>query len=412
LEAVGVPEALVTPVLAPLAPEPLVGPLPTSSLFPPPLLLPPVPVVTEEPQAGSAAAKQTPRLASKTNLMVRSVAHERPAGSQARSALGKGASVGQSFPAMHVTIVGAGALGRLYGVRLAAAGAQVAFVVRPARLGETTPFVIEQVNQQKRRDEIASPTRVGEVPSHTDAVLVTVRFDQIDGALAAALRNAPTRAPVVALTPMLVAQHAALTSALGRPATAGMPGVSGYLDERDVVRYWIVSVAATLLDDPGADDATTRAALDGLARVLTGAGIPTRLERDVGTHNAATTVAFFPLIAAIDAGGGVDGVLADKPLLSTVFDAAKESDALARRIGKVASWAGMLTTFVGPFTLKPGIGLARRLFPESVRFVEAHFGEKLHGQHVAMGEAILDVAAQGGVEMPALTKLLSRLRSS
>ena len=37
----------------------------------------------------------------------------------------------------------------------------------------------------------------------------------------------------------------------------------------------------------------------------------------------------------------------------------------------------MLTKFVGPYTLKPGVALGRRLFPEVMRFAEVHFGEKL-----------------------------------
>ena len=311
---------------------------------------------------------------------------------------------------MHVTIVGAGALGRVYGLRLVAAGNHVSFVLRPERVGETTPFTIEQVNGPKRRDELADVTRVAEVPPHADAVLIIVRFDQIDGALAGVLRGAPARAPLVALTPLLPEQHQELESAVGRPITPGMPGITGYLDERDVVRYWVVSVAATLLDDPGDANASARAAVETLAKTLTAAGTAARLERNVASHNAATTVAFFPLIAAIDIGGGVDGVLGDKQLLSTVLEADKECSALARRMGKVASWAGMLTKFVGPFTIKPGVGLARRLFPEAVHFVEMHFGRKLHAQHLAMGQAIVRIGATEGVQMPALQRLMARLR--
>ena len=47
---------------------------------------------------------------------------------------------------MFVAVVGAGALGRIYGLRLATAGRdhRVAFVVRPRRLHERGPFVIEE----------------------------------------------------------------------------------------------------------------------------------------------------------------------------------------------------------------------------------------------------------------------------
>ena len=311
-----------------------------------------------------------------------------------------------------MTIVGAGALGRVYGVRLSASGEQVSFVVRPARLEETSPFVIEQVNGGKRRDVIERPERVAEVPRGTSAILLAVRFDQLAGPdpVVDRLRAAPP-VPIVALTPLLPRQRAELEASLGRRVVPGMPSVSGYFDERSVVRYWLTKVASTLLDDPPGSDGAVHAAVEEVARRLARAGISAHLERDVAALNVGTTTSFFPLIAAIDLGGGVDGVLADKELLGTVLDAAKESAALGQKIGKVASWAHLLTRFVGPFTLKPGVAMARSLAPETVRFVDTHFGPKLHAQHLAMGETILALGKDQGLPMPALGKLMDALRA-
>lgn len=314
---------------------------------------------------------------------------------------------------MHVTIVGAGALGRIYGVRLAAQGEQVSFVVRASRVDETSPFVIERASADKRRDLIEHPHRVAEVPRATSAVLVAVRFDQLDegGTLASILRAAPP-VPIVILTPLLPRQRAELEQKVGRSVTPGMPSASGYIDDREVVRYWIPRVASTLIEEPekGKDDASSRAALEELARRIDRAGIGAHLARDVMSLNVATTTAFFPLVAAIDAGDGIEGVLADKELFATVIDAAKESDALAHKLGKVASWAGLLTRFVGPYTLKPGVTLAKSLAPEAVKFVDAHFGPKLHAQHLAMGESILALGRGHGTPMPALSRLMEILR--
>ncbi len=301
---------------------------------------------------------------------------------------------------MHVTILGAGALGRVYGLKLRAHGAQVVFVVRPGREADESPFIIEQVNGAKRRDELDRPKLVASVPPHTDFVLVSVRSDQLDGI--APLVAAAPKAVVVVLTPMIPEPPPALE----RRLVAGMPGVVGYLDEREVVRYWTTSVASTLLDEGG--DEIQRGAVEELARRLTKCGLNTRLAKDVWRESRATTIAFFPLIAAIDVGRGVDGALADKELLAVVLDASKECDALARKVGPVASWAGLLTRFVGPFTLKPGVALAKRVAPEPTRFVEVHFGEKLHAQHVAMGDAILKLA---DAPMPGLEELMNRVRA-
>jgi hypothetical protein len=272
---------------------------------------------------------------------------------------------------MHVIVFGAGALGRVYGTRLAATGVQVSFVVRPSRLAETYSFVVEQVNGDKRRDVIERPARIEAIPKDATLVLLAVRFDQIDricsdpdDELALALRKGPS-VPVVVLTPVLPPQHAALDRAIGRKIVSAMPGVVGYIDDvddRGVVRYWSTSIASTLLDDGAAGPvhSLSRDALEVLARRLTNDGLPTRFERDVAPLNAASTVSLYPFIAAIDAGGGIDGVLGDKDLFETALAAAKECDTLAKKLGKVAPWAHVLTRFVGPYSIKPGVALARR----------------------------------------------------
>ncbi len=114
---------------------------------------------------------------------------------------------------MHVTLLGAGALGRIYGLRLLAASDEVAFVVRPARAMETSPFVIEQVNGGQRRDVAEQPRRVTAVPAETRVVLLPIRFDQIALNETAALLRAAPSVPIVVLTPLLPRQQAALEAA-------------------------------------------------------------------------------------------------------------------------------------------------------------------------------------------------------
>lgn len=102
-------------------------------------------------------------------------------------------------------------------------------------------------------------------------------------------------------------------------------------------------------------------------------------------------------------------MLGDKDLVHAVIESVKDCEALAKKVGRVASWAQILSRFIGPFTLKPGIALARRISPESVRFVEAHFGPKLGLQHAVVGAAILQMGQELGVPMNELQKLLGRM---
>lgn len=310
---------------------------------------------------------------------------------------------------MRIAIVGAGALGRAYGVRLALAGEHVRFVVRPSRAAAPEPFVIEQVNGDRERNVLDHPDLVTSIPQDSDLVLLTVHLDQIvetapakDGTPVAELLAAAPRVPVVSLTPLFPRQIAALEAAAKKVVLPGMPGVTGYIDERGVLRYWVPQYAMTFFDMRG-----ERTAVEELARTLTRIQIPTQLERDVGSLNAATTIAFFPFTAALGIGGSVDGVLGNKELVNAVVEAAKECEALAKKVGRVASWAVLLGRFIGPFTLKPGVLLARRIAPEAVRFVEAHFGPKLARQHAVVGEAILDFGRQRGLAMPELSRLLA-----
>jgi 2-dehydropantoate 2-reductase len=80
-------------------------------------------------------------------------------------------------------------------------------------------------------------------------------------------------------------------------------------------------------------------------------------------------------------------------------------------VGKAEPWATMLLRFVGPLTLKVGVGVARSRAEEAVRYVEHHFGRKLHSQNVAMATRIVELAREKGTRRVALEQLLERLRA-
>jgi 2-dehydropantoate 2-reductase len=310
---------------------------------------------------------------------------------------------------VQLAVVGAGALGRIYGVRLACAGREhrVCFVVRPRRLGERAPFVLEEASGWQRRDVLAA-ARVAAPPADTDAVLLAVRCEQVDAALAEALAAVPASAPIVTLTPLFPREHEALERALARPVTSAMPGVNGYADERGFVRYWVLP-QPTLVDDPG-DGAPWRPALAALCDALEGAGLPARLRGGVAALDAGSTTVLYPYIAAVGVAGSVRALAADRELCRLTARAGDECHALARHVGQVAAWASALHHTFAPRWLGAGVALAGALFPEQLRFVDAHFGPKLLAQHLAMGESVRALAADHGVAAPALSELVARLQ--
>jgi hypothetical protein len=135
------------------------------------------------------------------------------------------------------------------------------------------------------------------------------------------------------------------------------------------------------------------------------------VEADVLARNVATTVSFIPLAMALDAAGSIDALLGDDPLLRLALEAADEGRDLGHVIGKAEAWASTLLRFVGHFTLKVGIGLARSRAPEACSYVEQHFGRKLHAQNVLMAKRIVELAQQKNVPHVALDQLLSRLQT-
>ncbi len=309
---------------------------------------------------------------------------------------------------MHVAIVGAGALGRVYGVRLALrAGCGVTLVVRAERAADTRPIRIIRIDGDRAEDTWEGPVRSVRVPDDADVVLVAVRMEQLDASLSDLVDAGPD-VPVVVLTPMMPADFARLARRHEGRIFAAMPNVVSYVNEDGACRYWLPRVAETLIDEPK----PANAAILGLVKELSAAGIAARLELRVHETNPATTVAFIPLAMAIDAAGGIDALLADTDLRDLAFRAVREGLGLSRRIGRAAAWAGVVARFSGPTTLRLGIALAKSRSPEAFAYVEAHFGRKLHAQNLVMATAIVDLAREKQTPHAALDALLTRLRES
>jgi ketopantoate reductase len=302
---------------------------------------------------------------------------------------------------MHVAIVGAGALGTVYGARLARfGGCDVSIVARAPG-----PAAVARLERVDDGDVLVwqMPARVDRAPPQADVVLACVRYEHLD---ALPPRVEGGRAPVVVMTPMMLQDHARLSAALPGRVRAGMPSVVSYQNDAQAIRYWLPRMATTLIEASVTDDAEVE-----LVRRLERAEIGARAQEDVLARNVATTVSFIPIAMALDVAGSIDGVLQDDTLLALALEAADEGRELGRAVGKAEAWASMLLRFVGPFTLKVSVGVARSRAEEAVRYVERHFGRKLHPQNVAMAGRIVEMAKDKGTRHAALEVLLQRLRA-
>ena len=300
---------------------------------------------------------------------------------------------------MRVDIVGAGALGSVYGARLARAGSDVHVVARRARPAEV--IRLERVDGRDDPITWAAPERTERVSSAADVVLVCVRYEDLDAA-GAALSGAA--APVVVMTPMMPQDHARLSAIAPGRVVPAMPSVVSYRNDAGVIRYWLPRSATTLIEKrtPAGAEAT-------IATEIERAGIRSKLVTGVLARNVATTVAFVPLAMAIDVAGGIDAVLADDRLLTLALAACEEGRALGRTVGQAEAWATVVLRFAGPRLLRASVGLARRRVPEAYSYVDRHFGRKLHAQNLAMGARIVELAREHGTRASAIAELLGRL---
>jgi ketopantoate reductase len=305
---------------------------------------------------------------------------------------------------MRVAIVGAGALGSVYGARLACLGGCEVEVVTGSAPRAVAGGVIRLERVDGGRDdalEWSPPAAAVRAPDGVDVVLVCVRYEQLDTVRASACDGG---APVVVLTPMMPRDQAMLSADLPGRVTPAMPGVVAYRNGVGTFRYWLPRSAATWIEARSPAGAEVE-----LGRRLERAGIRTRIEPGVLARNVATTVSFLPFALALDVAGGVDAVLADAPLLALTLRAVDEGRALGRSLGKPEAWASMILAFARPFLLKTGVAMARSRAPEALRYAEEHFGRKLHAQNVAMGARVVELAKERAMRCQAFEELLDRL---
>lgn len=309
---------------------------------------------------------------------------------------------------MKVSVIGVGALGSVYGVRLSRV-AEVGFVVRSLDRAPKS-IRLEHVTHHETTS-LDAPTASTTIPFDADAVLVAVRVDQLDEHLWNKLaRETSPDCIVVVLAPLLPHRYQHARDILGDRLVAAMPGVIAYLPTpgEHRVRYWTPRPAPTQLEDRPEGD-PRRARIHALAAAMREAGIPAECSMKVRGTNAATTIAFFPMLTGIAAGGGsIDRMLADDSVMKLGFAAAKETRAIAKSLGDLPPWASLFFNFVGPFTARAGIKLGKSKAPEAFTFLEEHFGHKLVEQNMAIFHDIEKLADERGIRIDNLRKLVAR----
>jgi 2-dehydropantoate 2-reductase len=303
---------------------------------------------------------------------------------------------------VRVAVIGAGALGRTYGVALAQGGADVAFVVQDPRR-HAGPIRTQELPNGLVR-EIAVPRVTVELPD-ADVALLCVRAEQIASVMRGVLSDSPV--PIVSLTPLLPRSLAAIAAVSQAGVAPAMPSVAAE-PRGAVIAYFRLPLTPTRIDREGCSSP----ALILLADALTRGGIPARIEANASARNAATTVAFFPLGVALSLAGSARRLAHDVPLLNLMQASCRECGVVARRIGPVEPGVALLVRLLAPGAVAAITAVASWASPRALGFLEDHFGSKLSAQHGVLGDEIIALGRDHQLAMTALETLLERARTS
>jgi ketopantoate reductase len=244
---------------------------------------------------------------------------------------------------------------------------------------------------------------VQKVPSSAHVVLLCVRVEQLDDSVIALLNDAPS-IPVLSLTPLMPFDLDRLQAALGKRLVVGMPGVAAYWKSPDTIRYWLSRTTPTLIDQIAASDP----AIHALCRALQRAGFRAHFRPQLSRLNPATTIILFPLTLLLDLfDGNVELALRDTEKLQLAIDAVRECSTIASRIGPAAPFVPILARLIGARRLRLSMALVRMSHPESIEFVERHFGSKTHLQSIQIASQIVEIARSQGLPIPAFSKLFA-----
>lgn len=300
---------------------------------------------------------------------------------------------------MHIAIVGAGALGTVYGARLALHGQLVSFVVRPSQLPDDRDMTVQRVGHEPQT--LARPQRVESIPASAQVVLLCVRADNLDDHLREMLLSVDV--PVVVLTPLFPQDLARMREWLGPRLVEAMPSVAAYANDQGVVRYWVSRFPGTLLDR---DHAT--APVLQLAGALSAAGIRTNLQADVAATNLATTIVFLPLVIALDGHGTIAKAMTDDQGLELAVAAMGECRRVARQVGKLPMSFVWLERLASVQRLRWTVRMMQRFQPEPLHFFDVHFGSKTRRQNAQLAGQVLRLGQDKGVTLDAFRALVAR----
>jgi len=298
-------------------------------------------------------------------------------------------------------MVGAGAVGVVLTRALERTkGHDVTFLVRKGRrAGLVRTRVIDAKTGELTVRERPAVVEEGQPLPTVDTLILAVRGDQLDAALAVAEQLPPT-VRVATVTPGFDDLATLRARLPGRPTARIVPVFNAWSDG-DALKLWLPPLAKTTVSYGEGGTDGDRAFAEELATAFTAGGLPAKATRDEPPPSAIA--AGTPLLAAYElAGWDLDALVRDRELRTLAERASKE--ALRTYVG--GGLLGRAAAFVTP------IGLAIRAtnaMPSHLKDMWRAHGPKIAGQTRTMLDAVIARAERDNSPHASLSDLRRRL---
>jgi 2-dehydropantoate 2-reductase len=312
---------------------------------------------------------------------------------------------------MKILVVGAGSVGQVYARHFQRGGAEVAFLVKEKHAAEARRgFTLYPLRESGRK-----PVRFEAFDVVTaldgrkwDAIVLCVSSPAIRGKWLDDLAAGSGDATIVMLQPGLT-DHAYVAERVGAERlVSGLIGFMAYaapLPGEKVpepgTAYWFPPLQGCPLSGPAERVAP-------IVEVLARGGFPAKVHPDVQGEIAFKGAVFETYVLALEcAGWRFSELRRDRELIRLGARAAREVASIAEKVqGRKAPAVVMLA---GPLGVRVGMCVVSRLAPFDVEaFFKVHF-TKVGDQTHQMFETCASLAAQHGLQTPALEALRKRL---
>ncbi len=293
---------------------------------------------------------------------------------------------------MHVLIVGAGAVGQVYGFHLHRGGAKVTFFVKP-KYAEAVRKGLWLYPLNGRRNPVHwvdydVVTTVDEVRArNVDEIWLCVASPAIAGGWVEELAQAATDAYIVSLQPGIEDKQALASRIDGRRLITGLITLISWQaplpgEKRDPpgVSYWFPPLAPNPFSGP-------QAAVDAIVSCLKRGGCPAKARQDVTVLSAAGEALLQPLVAALENAGWSFAALARGPYLQLAVQAARETFAVAEAFHQRK--IGFARFLARASVLRMVMWVAPRLMPFDIeRYLAYHFSKVGNQTRMLLGSYI------------------------